>query len=71
MDDDGSITYVGSSYDASKLGKVGSMVVFSASEMTSSSIKNMDYEKQQEFIDFLCDKVSDSTFSYFNLQRFA
>ena len=67
MDDDGSITYVGSSYDAGKLGRVGSMVVFTASEMTSSSIKNLDYEKQQEFIDFLCDKVSDSTFSYFNL----
>lgn len=71
VDDDGSITYVGSSYDAGRLGRIGSMVVFTASEMTSSSIKDLDYEKQQEFIDFLCDKVSDSTFSYFNLQRFA
>lgn len=71
VDDDGSITYVGSSYDASKLGKVGSLVVFSAQEMTKESLKDMDKDKQQEFINFLSDEISDSQFSYFNLQRFA
>lgn len=71
VDDDGSITYVGSSYDASKIGTVGSMVVFEAKEMSKSSLRDIDYDTQQKFIDFLASEVSDAKFSYFNLQRFA
>lgn len=39
--------------------------------MDNKSLNSIDKDKQQDFIEFLCSEVSDSKFSYFNLEKFA
>lgn len=71
IDPDGTITYVGSTYDATKLGKLGSMVVFAAQELHKNSLDKIDKEKSEKFIEFLCKDYSSKDFSYFNIGKFA
>ena len=71
IDPDGTITYVGTSYNASKLGKLGSMVVFNVQNLHKNSLDKVDSKKASEFLDFLCGKYSTKEFSYFDINKFA
>ena len=70
-DDNGTITYVGTTYDASKLGKRGSLVVIDAKGMTKDRAFDLEPEQKQKVIDFACSELSDANASYFDINQFA
>lgn len=71
VDDDGTITYVGTTYDAGKIGKNGSLVIFDAKGMEKDKLFDLDDGTRKNVIDFICKKLSDSNVSYYDIQKFA
>ena len=70
-DDNGTITYVGTTYDANKLGSKGSLVVIDAKGMTKERAFDLEPEQKKKVIDFACSQLSDSSASYFDINQFA
>jgi len=70
-DKNGTITYVGTTYDANKLGSKGSLVVIDAKGMTKERTFDLEPEQKQKVIDFACSELSDSSASYFDINKFA
>lgn len=70
-DDNGTITYVGTSYDVSKLGKEGTMVMFEVKELTSSSVTELDKDIAEKVMAFLANEVSDKNVQFLELSKFA
>lgn len=70
-DDNGTITYVGTTYDANKLGSRGSLVVIDAKGMTRKRTFDLEPEQKQKVIDFACSELSDSSASYLDINKFA
>ena len=70
-DDNGTITYVGTTYDATKLGKNGSLVVIDVKGMTKDKTIDLDDETKKKVLDFACGKLSDDNASYFDINQFA
>ena len=70
-DDNGTITYVGTTYDANKLGSRGSLVVIDAKGMTKERTFDLEPEQKQKVIDFACSELSDSSASYLDINKFA
>ena len=58
-DDDGTITYVGTSYDVSKLGREGTMVMFTVKGLNRDKVYEIDSERQKKVMEFLEKEVSD------------
>ena len=72
VDDDGTITYIGTSYDASKLGKNGSVVIFDIKGANDDNLSDLDSTTEKTIIDFICSsKYSNSQISYFDVNNFA
>ena len=70
-DDDGTITYVGTTYDADKLGAKGTLVVIDAKGMTKERAFDLDDEQKSKVIDFACSELSDASASYMDINKFA
>ena len=70
-DDNGTITYVGTSYDVSRLGKEGTMVMFSVKGLSRERVYDIDPVKQAEVMDFLSTEVSDENVQFLDIGRFA
>ena len=70
-DDDGTITYVGTTYDADKLGSKGTLVVIDAKGMTKERAFDLEPAQRQNVIDFACSELSDSSASYMDINKFA
>lgn len=70
-DDDGTITYVGTTYDSEKLGSRGTLVVIDAKGMTKERAFDLEPDQRQKVIDFACSELSDSSASYMDINKFA
>lgn len=70
-DENGTITYVGTTYDANKLGSRGSLVVIDAKGMTKERTFDLEPDQKQKVIDFACSELSDSSASYLDINKFA
>lgn len=70
-DDNGTVTYVGTTYDADKLGSNGSLVIIDAKGMTKEKAFDLDDETKKKVIEFACSQLSDSSASYFDINQFA
>ena len=70
-DDNGTITYVGTTYDANKLGKNGSLVVIDAKGMTKTKAFDLDDEQKRKVIDFACNELSDGNATFLDIDKFA
>ena len=70
-DADGTITYVGTTYDATKLGKNGSLVIIDAKGLSSEKAYNLDDETKKKIVHFACAELSDANASYFDINQFA
>ena len=70
-DDNGTITYVGTTYDANKLGAKGSLVVIDAKGLTKERTFDLDDEQRKKVINFACSELSDSNASYLDIGKFA
>ena len=70
-DDDGTITYVGTTYDAKKLGRRGSLVIIDVKGMTKEKAFDLDPDKKKKIVDFACSELSDANASYFDINKFA
>ena len=70
-DDNGTITYVGTTYDATKLGKLGSVVVIDIKGATLEELTDLKPDVKKKIIDFLALKFSDKNASYFDINQFA
>ena len=66
-DDNGTVTYVGTTYDATKLGRVGSVVVVDVKGATLESLSELDDKTKKKILDFLAAKFSDKNASYFDI----
>ena len=66
-DDNGTITYVGTTYDATKLGKLGSVVVIDIKGATLEELTDLKPDVKKKIIDFLALKFSDKNASYFDI----
>lgn len=53
-DNDGTVTYVGTTYNAEKLGSCGSLVVIDAKGMTKEKAFDLESEQKKKVIDFAC-----------------
>ena len=71
VDDNGTITYVGTTYDASKIGSIGSMIVFDAIGLNNKKTFNISDEQSKNVIDFICSNISDSKFQILDINKFA
>ena len=71
LTDDGKITYIGTTYDATKLGKYGSMVVFDVKGATMNELSDLSQEVASKIKTFLASKFSDDDISYFDIDKFA
>ena len=69
--DDGKITYVGTTYDATKLGKYGSVVIIDIKGATMNKLTDLDDETATEIKTFLASEFSDENASYFDIDQFA
>lgn len=70
-DSNGTITYVGTTYDATKLGKNGSLVIIDVKGMDKDKAYNLEEPTRSEIIDFACSELSDANASYFDINQFA
>ena len=71
VDDNGTITYVGTSYDASKLGKEGTMVMFSVVGLTKKGVSDLDDVNETEIMDFLSSEASGKDVQFLDIDKFA
>ena len=69
-DDNRTITYVGTSYDVTKLGKKGTMVMFSVKGLDKQKVYEIDQLKQTEIMDFLATEVSDENAQFLDIAKF-
>lgn len=70
-DADGTITYVGTTYDATKLGKNGSLVIIDVKGLNSEKAYNLDDDTKRKIVHFACSELSDANASYFDINQFA
>jgi hypothetical protein len=70
-DEDGTITYVGTTYDATKLGKNGSLVIIDVKGMDKDKAYKLEDTTKSEIVDFACSELSDANASYFDINQFA
>lgn len=71
LTDDGKITYIGTTYDATKLGKYGSLVIFDVKGATMNELSDLTSDVSSKIKTFLASEFSDSDFSYFDINKFA
>jgi cytidyltransferase-like protein len=71
LQDNGTITYVGTTYDATKLGKFGSVVIIEIKGATMDSLENLDETTATKLKTFLASKFSNDDVSYFDIDQFA
>lgn len=69
-DKDNSITFVGTTYDSSKLGSIASIVLFDVKIMTATEIKDCDKSFKKTVIDYLVKIVSDKNITFFDNETF-
>lgn len=69
--DNGKITYVGTTYDATKLGKYGSVVIIDIKGATMDSLEDLDDATAEKLKTFLASKFSNDEVSYFDIDKFA
>ena len=69
--DNGKITYVGTTYDATKLGKYGSVVIIDIKGATMDSLSDLDDATAEKLKTFLAVDFSDDNVSYFDIDKFA
>lgn len=65
------ITYVGTSYDATKLGKYGSFVILDIKGATLSELIDLPESTYEKIKEFLVSKFSNKDVSYFDINQFA
>lgn len=70
LTDGGKITYIGTTYDATKLGSCGSMVVFDVKGATMNELKDLSSDVASKIKTFLASDFSDSEISYFDIDKF-
>lgn len=71
LQDNGKITYVGTTYDATKLGKSGSVVIIEIKGATMDSLIDLDDATAEKLKTFLATKFSNDEISYFDIDKFA
>ena len=69
--DNGKITYVGTTYDATKLGKYGSVVMIEIKGADMDGLIDLDDATADKLKTFLATKFSNSDVSYFDINKFA
>jgi hypothetical protein len=70
-DENGTITYVGTTYDATKIGSVGSIVIIDAKGATLDELFDLTPDVKNKLLDFLANSYSDKNASYFDINKFA
>lgn len=65
------ITYVGTTYDATKLGKYGSVVIIDIKGATLQELKELPADVATKIKTFLASKFSNADVSYFDINQFA
>lgn len=71
VDDNKTITYVGTTYDATKLGSIGSLVVIDIKGATLDGLSELNDSTKSKIMKFLATNFSDSHISYFDINQFA
>ena len=71
LTDNGKITYVGTTYDATKIGKVGSVVVIDIKGATLEKLSDLKEDTAEQLKTFLASEFSGENVSYFDIDKFA
>jgi len=69
-DEDGGITFVATTYDSAKLGKIASVVVFELMKMTESDLEELPVDKQKALMKSLIEDVSDENIAFIDNKSF-
>lgn len=71
VDPNGTVTYVGTTYDSRKLGRLGTMVVIDAEGLTPKGTYELDDATRQRVVDFACEDLSDPDTAFRDLGKYA